>query len=1094
MAYLQNPGQEDIVYKGDKQTDTPLSWAEMDTNLYILSSSISTGGPPLKIAQTLTTDQVVGNITYNSQGLSPQPSAVLISVKALGFENPQFRLQGTLFGISVNFPYSAGDPSGDNFVKNFIVPARTNVSTYVPQGQTDSQSQLTVTAREGTDDATATSNTYTISVTRQSEFIMEGTGGITVELLNRTTVVPVNLFGDPKDLTQTTNQLGVFEGVNTLQYVNNVGSLVPGSWTIASIDDVNIQVGTQGQAGNFLTFGQVNVDNTDFGLSANITFTVTGSALDGTAFLRTAVQTFTFAVDSPEGQVGPGVVYRGLWSPDKIYYQTDIRRDVVKNGNLNEYYVVNNAALSEELGSVWGQPSGSTNWSFLGSQVDFVATDILLAQDAYIDKTLNVGSTAAGAAKIALVGGAVFPYISLGQTDNVFSQGYGLPGIFLGYSGSNSIGRFTIISGSGQSQKGLIWDGNNLIIKGAIRQNDAGDPLTEFNFRGPWETGLNYEKADVVVYTDQDLSGSLWFCKENHLSSNTNEPTVGATYQNVWVPFTLPGTQGVGYSVFLSRRLVILGKDEEDNLVFTNSGTSIIALKNGQVMAPVVGGNPNTLAANQFTVTTGLLSGILSNQIGTFSQVGSTFVVGNHTALSSSNTETANIEYKIYFGGVIEPVAETQVLTVPLRGADGDVGPGVVFRGDYSSTDFYYYTEERRDIVKYSVGGSNYWLVNVKTTEPAGISGAALGLPGAGNTNWRAFGAEFSSVATDILLAKDATITRGLVMGTSGSFSGFIRSVGANTLTNGKGFYMDVSGSARFGDPTSQQIFWNDTTGKLNITGSVKVGPISLNGDTGIISTGLLENQLANVDTAPVQEGGLYITPSRVWQAKRNTTGTPAQLGSAYLNVNLATTSSAESKFEAVSSISGSGAIRILQSNDITLTSRGFDSTDGGSVVINTNSTQAVTDPTAGVNSKGILQLRTVPLIGSGSTQYYLPYAAGTSAELAPVGSTLTITNSSSENNLTEFVPRVTSTASSTIQFDRSRIFGTATAPRTDSLTPNLSNAQLGIIQKIYHQAATFTPPAGWVKLGGGNYVGGQLNIIYAEFAGGNRVEYWIVN
>jgi len=1102
MAYIQNPDQNNIIFKGDKPENTPLTWAEMDTNLYILSSSIGGGDDPGKIAEVpfiVTTDQVVQSITYNSAGTSPQPSAVTVKITATGFETPQFRITGTLFGSAVNQAYSSGTSEGDSFKKTFTVNCPANVSSVLfPGTVNDDSSQLTVTVREGTDDTKTKSNTYTIFGTRPADTIQTVEGGIVIDLLKRTTIIPVNIFGVPKDLSQTTNQLGVFEGVQTLEYVSNLGSVTPGKWTIASIQAVNITAGVLGQAGNFATFGQLGFpEDINLELTANITYNVTGSSLEGTAFQRSAVQTITFAIDGIEGQVGPGVVYRGEFSPTKIYYYTDIRRDVVKKIGENEFYVVNNPEKNEQLGSEWGAPTGSNNnWAFLGTQVDFVATDILLAQDAYIDKTLNIGSTAAGAARIALVGGAVHPYISVGQTDTVTSQGFTQPGIFLGYSGSASTGRLSIISGSSSSQKGLIWDGENLIIKGAIRQNDSGDPLTEFNFRGPWTLDRNYEEADVVVYTDVNLSGSLWFCQQDHLSSTTNEPIEGAEYQDFWVPFTLPGTQGVGYSVFLSRRLSILGKDEEDNLVFTNSGTDIIALKNGEIMTPVTGSAPNTLGANQFTVLTGSLQGIAPNQVGPISPQGTFMSIGDHTGIQP-DTETANIEYRIFFGGVIEPARETQILTIPLRGADGEVGPGVVFRGAYNTNDYYFYTSERRDIVQYSANGSNYWLVNVKSTDPQGILGQALGNPGSGNSNWKAFGAEFSSVATDILLAKDATITRGLVMGTSGSFSGFIRSVNANSLTNGRGFYMDVSGSARFGDPTTQQIFWNNDTSRLEITGSVQVGKIGLNAANSVISTGLSENALQTIVDEPnaLPEGGLFITPTRVWQAKRNTTGGNTQLGVGYLNINLASTGS--SKFEAVSDINGSGAIRILDNNNITLASRGFANDAGGFIVINTNSTQAVTDPNAGTNSKGILRVRAVPLIGSGSTEYYLPYAAsGSNNGLAPVGSVLTITNSQSGNNLTEFVPNVTLTSgTNTISFDRNRIYGSRTAPLTGNLGYNTIGQREGIVQKLYHTGSSASIfPAGWTKIGAGTYSTTSLNIIFAEYVGNNTVEYWIAN
>jgi hypothetical protein len=79
------------------------------------------------------------------------------------------------------------------------------------------------------------------------------------------------------------------------------------------------------------------------------------------------------------------------------------------------------------------------------------------------------------------------------------------------------------------------------------------------------------------------------------------------------------------------------------------------------------------------------------------------------------------------------------------------------------------------------------------------------------------------------------------------------------------------------------------------------------------------------------------------------------------------------------------------------------------------------------------------------------------------------------------------------IDFYVQRIFNTASAPATGNITNNLTDAKLGIVQKIYHNSLIApSMPAGWVLLGGGIYVPGVLNIIYAEWCGGTRVEYWV--
>jgi hypothetical protein len=126
----------------------------------------------------------------------------------------------------------------------------------------------------------------------------------------------------------------------------------------------------------------------------------------------------------------------------------------------------------------------------------------------------------------------------------------------------------------------------------------------------------------------------------------------------------------------------------------------------------------------------------------------------------------------------------------------------------------------RRDVVKGSNG--QYYLCILThtptdtTTKP--VTGANY------TTYWESFGATFSSVATDILLAQDATITRGLVIGTDGLTTGFIRSTGATSLTGGTapGFYLQQDGKFRFGQNVvagNSYINWDNTT--LEIRGKL---------------------------------------------------------------------------------------------------------------------------------------------------------------------------------------------------------------------------------------------------------------------------------
>ena len=91
------------------------------------------------------------------------------------------------------------------------------------------------------------------------------------------------------------------------------------------------------------------------------------------------------------------------------------------------------------------------------------------------------------------------------------------------------------------------------------------------------------------------------------------------------------------------------------------------------------------------------------------------------------------------------------------------------------------------------------------------------------------------------------------------------------------------------------------------------------------------------------------------------------------------------------------------------------------------------------------------------------------------------------------FQKKATASTGSTIQFDTDRIYNSIASPTTGAMTNDLTGAQIGVIQKIYYNHSTTNPfPAGWVRLGSKTYTPSALNIIYAEWVGASRVEYWI--
>jgi hypothetical protein len=228
-----------------------------------------------------------------------------------------------------------------------------------------------------------------------------------------------------------------------------------------------------------------------------------------------------------------------------------------------------------------------------------------------------------------------------------------------------------------------------------------------------------------------------------------------------------------------------------------------------------VGGAPYT-----YTSTLGSTINTFSASVTNATINTSTGIITPNTPNTSLGVNASSLITYINSEGTILTSSVSYSVGVALEGNDGGQGPGVVYRGTYVTGTAYFHTDIRRDIVVYS---GQYYLAN--NTSKSGLT--TWGTP---PTDWTAFGAQFDAVATNVLLTADATITRGLVMGTLDGFSGFIRSANATSLTAGKGYYFNYDGTFRFGDTGSNVVLWDGTY--LTVSGTIKAQTGSIGGVT----------------------------------------------------------------------------------------------------------------------------------------------------------------------------------------------------------------------------------------------------------------------
>jgi len=238
---------------------------------------------------------------------------------------------------------------------------------------------------------------------------------------------------------------------------------------------------------------------------------------------------------------------------------------------------------------------------------------------------------------------------------------------------------------------------------------------------------------------------------------------------------------------------------------------------------------------------------------------GSTFEPSGFNA-SSNDIATVTFDVEITAPGETNGATfERQITYTRSRagspGSPGNPGPGVVYRGEFSTSTEYVYVVNaedvvtRRDVVLAS--DDEYYLSTAEG--PSGSTG--WDDPTTATDQWESYGQTFDSIATGLLLTQDATITRTLTMGDSGSDSGLIRSaiepvagkplyeIGNLVSDNDEGIvYRDQSGNDVFKilSQESSAIIQNANITDLNVTGTLEMngGEITNTNQDFIISSG----------------------------------------------------------------------------------------------------------------------------------------------------------------------------------------------------------------------------------------------------------------
>ena len=256
-------------------------------------------------------------------------------------------------------------------------------------------------------------------------------------------------------------------------------------------------------------------------------------------------------------------------------------------------------------------------------------------------------------------------------------------------------------------------------------------------------------------------SGNSRTLTSANFGSNTSvsvTSTIGSLSDTITIVKLEEGSDAL--TIILTNESHTLQTTNGGSVTYTNSGTDILVYEGSTALVYDGAG----LLPSRWTVSaagTNITPSSPSDQ-GDFARY------GDHNSMTQNQ---ASITYTISgkrANGDSFSLTKIQSLSKSVQGAngsDGAVGPpgaGVVYRGEYDPIETYYYSTERRDIVKGTSG--TYFLANNATD-----SGTTNWDDPDSGTDWTTFGAQFSSVATDILFSQDVYAERTVNIGANGA-------------------------------------------------------------------------------------------------------------------------------------------------------------------------------------------------------------------------------------------------------------------------------------------------------------------------------------
>jgi hypothetical protein len=385
----------------------------------------------------------------------------------------------------------------------------------------------------------------------------------------------------------------------------------------------------------------------------------------------------------------------------------------------------------------------------------------------------------------------------------------------------------------------LTFQKPNTIVTNKSFEADTSDTHAD------GDDGFSFAEGDIGAGIASDITniwsilaelGVLWV-RDADANGNYFTHVAGSTYGDYAKVKSITNTSGTNWYVELAPSHEMGPYSEDQSFLF-----QFCAYDGDNNKQILTGALTSALTNSEFTIEFAAYKGFLGSQFPSLDGDGSTTGVVNDLTAFSNTLDNGFIAYVLKHikanGDVIRTVKK-QSFTKTKAGADGtpgEGGAGVTYRGNWANdaSVIYNSSDVRKDVVKFD---GDFYIADYA------LADTFLGdITPPNATYWDTFGAQFESVATDILFAEDVYANRTINIGTNtagspvialnaDSSSGYINpfiSIGQEAVSQSfgeEGLFLGYS----LGKPAFSMVNGNSFM-SYDVTGSLRLSDVPLTG------------------------------------------------------------------------------------------------------------------------------------------------------------------------------------------------------------------------------------------------------------------------